>query len=98
MGRGNYISAGKVPRKGLAIARMAGHMLFIRARITNKFGRKLQEDKGLQFSFDADFQVESYLKYQGYSFVDRLMQIHIYILLEPWIISIYTKQIMATYL
>ena len=32
---------------------------------------KLQEDQGLQFSFDADFQVESYLKYQGYSFVDR---------------------------
>ena len=69
---GNYISAGKVPRKGLAIARMAGHISYLSEQgLQNKFGRKLQEDKGLQFSFDADFQVESYLKYQGYSFVDR---------------------------
>ena len=69
---GDYISAGKVPRKGLAIARMAGHISYLSEQgLQNKFGRKLQEDKGLQFSFDADFQVESYLKYQGYSFVDR---------------------------
>ena len=69
---GNYISAGKVPRKGLAIARMAGHISYLSEQgLQNKFVRKLQEDKGLQFSFDADFQVESYLKYQGYSFVDR---------------------------
>ncbi len=69
---GNYISSGKVPRKGLAIARMAGHISYLSEQgLQNKFGRKLQEDKGLQFSFDADFQVESYLKYQGYSFVDR---------------------------
>ena len=69
---GNYISAGKVPRKGLAIARMAGHISYLSEQgLQNKFGRKLQEDKGLRFSFDADFQVESYLKYQGYSFVDR---------------------------
>jgi len=69
---GNYISSGKVPRKGLAIARMAGHISYLSEQgLQNKFGRKLQEDRGLQFSFDADFQVESYLKYQGYSFVDR---------------------------
>ncbi len=69
---GNYITSGKVPRKGLAIARMAGHISYLSEQgLQNKFGRKLQEDKGLQFSFDADFQVESYLKYQGYSFVDR---------------------------
>ena len=69
---GNYISSGKVPRKGLAIARMAGHISYLSEQgLQNKFGRKLQEDQGLQFSFDADFQVESYLKYQGYSFVDR---------------------------
>ena len=69
---GNYITSGKVPRKGLAIARMAGHISYLSEQgLQNKFGRKLQEDQGLQFSFDADFQVESYLKYQGYSFVDR---------------------------
>ena len=69
---GNYISTGKIPRKGLAIARMAGHISYLSEKgLQNKFGRKLQEDKELQFSFDADFQVESYLKYQGYSFVDR---------------------------
>ena len=51
---------------------MAGHISYLSEQgLQNKFGRKLQEDKGLQFSFDADFQVESCLKYQGYSFVDR---------------------------
>ena len=61
---GNYISSGKVPRKGLAIARMAGHISYLSEQgLQNKFGRKLQEDQGLQFSFDADFQVESCLLY-----------------------------------
>jgi homoserine O-acetyltransferase/O-succinyltransferase len=69
---GNYISSGKVPRKGLAIARMAGHISYLSEQgLQNKFGRKLQEKGDLKFSFDADFEVESYLKYQGYSFVDR---------------------------
>jgi homoserine O-acetyltransferase len=69
---GNYFLKGKVPRKGLAVARMAGHISYLsETGLQNKFGRKLQEDGNLKFSFDADFQVESYLKYQGYSFVDR---------------------------
>ena len=97
---GNYISSGKVPRKGLAIARMAGHISYLSEQgLQNKFGRKLQEDKGLQFSFDADFQVESYLKYQGYSFVDRFdANSYLYITIEQWIILIYIKKIMVTYL
>ena len=69
---GNYFQTGKVPRNGLAVARMAGHISYLSEQgLQNKFGRKLQEGEGLKFSFDADFQVESYLKYQGYAFVDR---------------------------
>ena len=69
---GNYLESGKIPRKGLAIARMAGHISYLSEQgLQNKFGRKLQEKSDLKFSFDADFEVESYLKYQGYSFVDR---------------------------
>ena len=69
---GNYFLSGKIPRNGLAVARMAGHISYLSEQgLQNKFGRKLQEGEGLNFSFDADFQVESYLKYQGYAFVDR---------------------------
>ena len=69
---GNYLISGKIPRKGLAIARMAGHISYLSEQgLQNKFGRKLQEQTDVKFSFDADFEVESYLKYQGYSFVDR---------------------------
>jgi homoserine O-acetyltransferase len=69
---GNYFLSNKVPRKGLAVARMAGHISYLSEQgLQNKFGRKLQEGEGLKFSFDADFQVESYLKHQGYAFVDR---------------------------
>ncbi len=69
---GNYLTSGKVPRKGLAIARMAGHISYLSEQgLQNKFGRKLQKQTDVKFTFDADFEVESYLKYQGYSFVDR---------------------------
>jgi homoserine O-acetyltransferase len=69
---GNYLISGKVPRKGLAIARMAGHISYLSEQgLQNKFGRKLQKQTDVKFTFDADFEVESYLKYQGYSFVDR---------------------------
>jgi homoserine O-acetyltransferase len=69
---GNYLESGRIPRKGLAIARMAGHISYLSEQgLQNKFGRKLQKKSDLKFSFDADFEVESYLKYQGYSFVDR---------------------------
>ena len=70
--RAKRIVATAIPRKGLAIARMAGHISYLSEQgLQNKFGRKLQKKSDLKFSFDADFEVESYLKYQGYSFVDR---------------------------
>ena len=69
---GRYIEAGKVPRKGLAVARMAAHITYLsETALHNKFGRNLQDREDVTFGFDADFQVESYLRYQGYGFVDR---------------------------
>jgi homoserine O-acetyltransferase len=68
---------GKLPAKGLAVARMAAHITYLSEEgLTEKFGRSLQDrPDGTQgsksFGFDADFQVESYLRHQGLSFVDR---------------------------
>ena len=60
------------PDKGLAIARMAAHITYLsKIGLQEKFGRKLQEKDKLKFSFDADFQIESYLRHQGSVFVDR---------------------------
>jgi homoserine O-acetyltransferase len=59
------------PEKGLAVARMAAHITYLSEQaLQRKFGRELQS-KGLSFGFDADFQVESYLRHQGQAFVDR---------------------------
>ncbi|MBU3992730.1 MAG: homoserine O-acetyltransferase [Alphaproteobacteria bacterium] len=80
---GDYYSAGaegkggKGPEKGLAVARMAAHITYLsEAGMHEKFGRKLQvrpdgTPGSKTFGFDADFQVESYLRYQGLSFTDR---------------------------
>ena len=60
------------PDKGLAVARMAAHITYLSKKgLEEKFGRKLQDKGSLKFSFDADFQIESYLRYQGANFVDR---------------------------
>ena len=68
---GAYLNAGLRPEKGLAVARMAAHITYLsEAALQRKFGRELQRD-GLSWGFDADFQVESYLRHQGASFVDR---------------------------
>jgi homoserine O-acetyltransferase len=73
---GAYYGA-EPPAAGLAVARMAAHITYLsEAGLTEKFGRKLQArpDKpngAKTFGFDADFQVESYLRHQGLSFVDR---------------------------
>ena len=62
----------KGPEKGLAVARMAAHITYLsEAGLTDKFGRNLQDREAKTFGFDADFQVESYLRYQGLSFTDR---------------------------
>jgi homoserine O-acetyltransferase/O-succinyltransferase len=68
---GSYEAAGVRPEKGLAVARMAAHITYLsEPALQRKFGRELQRD-GLSWGFDADFQVESYLRHQGASFVDR---------------------------
>ncbi|HVI32349.1 homoserine O-acetyltransferase MetX [Phenylobacterium sp.] len=68
---GAYQSEGVSPSKGLAVARMAAHITYLsEAALQRKFGRELRKD-GLSWGFDADFQVESYLRHQGASFVDR---------------------------
>lgn len=69
---GNYHAHGKVPKNGLGVARMAAHITYLSEdALHSKFGRNLQAGSALTFSFDADFQVESYLRHQGSTFVDR---------------------------
>jgi homoserine O-acetyltransferase len=69
---GDYYGDGDVPAAGLAVARMAAHITYIsEAGLTEKFGRRLQSRDAKTFGFDADFQVESYLRHQGISFVER---------------------------
>ena len=69
---GNYAALGRSPRKGLAVARMAAHITYLSEEaLHRKFGRQLQDRTKLTFGFDADFQIESYLRHQGISFVDR---------------------------
>src|ERR1700736_4291288 len=69
---GRYGDAGTSPRKGLAVSRMAAHITYLsEAALHRKFGRNLQDRDRPTFGFDADFQIESYLRYQGSAFVDR---------------------------
>ncbi len=70
--KGRYFENDNRPHAGLSVARMAAHITYMSERsLTSKFGRNLQDREKLTFGFDADFQVESYLRYQGISFVDR---------------------------
>ena len=69
---GRYLEEGTTPAKGLAVARMAAHITYLSDEaLHRKFGRNLQNREKVTFGFDADFQVESYLRHQGISFVDR---------------------------
>jgi len=68
---GSY-SAGSKPDRGLAVARMIGHITYLSDEsMRQKFGRRLQDKSDFSFDFDIDFQVESYLRYQGNKFVNR---------------------------
>jgi homoserine O-acetyltransferase len=68
---GHYYEHNTVPSRGLKIARMLGHITYLSDdAMRAKFGRELREGK-INFGFDVEFQVESYLRYQGESFVDR---------------------------
>jgi homoserine O-acetyltransferase len=63
---------GQRPDMGLAVARMIGHITYLSDEsMWHKFGRRLQDRADFSFNFDADFQVESYLRYQGHKFVER---------------------------
>ncbi len=69
---GRYLAEGANPRRGLAVARMAAHITYLSdAALHRKFGRRFQDRATATFSFDADFEVESYLRHQGSSFVER---------------------------
>jgi homoserine O-acetyltransferase len=69
---GRYLIEGTNPHRGLAVARMGAHITYMSdAALHRKFGRRFQDRSNPTFSFDADFEVESYLRYQGSSFVER---------------------------
>ena len=70
--KGNYLKEGVNPKGGLSVARMAAHITYLsETALHRKFGRKLQARDAVSFGFDADFQVESYLRHQGSTFVER---------------------------
>ena len=69
---GNYFEKESIPERGLSVARMIAHITYLSEdAMHRKFGRKLQSRDIISFGFDADFQIESYLRYQGRSFVER---------------------------
>jgi homoserine O-acetyltransferase len=70
--RGRYQDEGVRPSKGLAVARMGAHITYLsEVALHRKFGRNFQDRQAPTFSFDADFQIESYLRHQGMAFVER---------------------------
>ncbi|WP_279626406.1 homoserine O-acetyltransferase MetX [Polycladidibacter hongkongensis] len=69
---GKYLEQDLRPTKGLSVARMAAHITYMSDEsLHNKFGRNLQDRSKVTFGFEADFQIESYLRHQGMTFVDR---------------------------
>ena len=70
--KGEYLKKNIKPRRGLSVARMIAHITYLsESALSRKFGRNLQKGKALSYAFDIDFQIESYLKHQGFSFVER---------------------------
>ena len=70
--RNGEYEAGREPDGGLCVARMLGHLSFLSdAAFTAKFGRRLQGKTRFDYGFETEFQVESYLKYQGDKFTRR---------------------------
>ena len=78
---GAYQQHGARPRKGLAVARMAAHITYLsETALQRKFGRNLQDRDAVTYGFEADFQIESYLRHQGMTFVERFdANIYLYI-------------------
>ena len=70
--KGTYLQKKIIPERGLSVARMIAHITYLSDNAMHrKFGRKLQSRDIISFGFDADFQIESYLRHQGRSFVER---------------------------
>ena len=70
--QGAYYGTGQSPDAGLSVARMAAHITYLsEASMHEKFGRRLQDRSEKTFGFDADFQIESYLRHQGVTFTTR---------------------------
>lgn len=68
---GDYCSHNVVPRRGLRLARMLGHITYLSDdSMAEKFGRELRNG-ALGFGFDVEFEIESYLRYQGDKFADQ---------------------------
>ena len=62
---GRYLDKNKYPKQGLKLARMVGHITYLSEEaMRSKFGRELKKEK-LNFGYDAEFEIESYLRYQG---------------------------------
>jgi len=69
--KGDYYGK-ELPAQGMAVSRMIGHITYMSERsMEEKFGRKLQDKEKLSYDFSHDFEVESYLRYRGASFVQR---------------------------
>ena len=67
---GNYLAQGTAPKRGLRVARMIGHITYLSDdEMASKFGRQLKNGK-LNYTFDSEFQIESYLRHQGNKFAD----------------------------
>ncbi|MBL8471728.1 MAG: homoserine O-acetyltransferase [Rhodocyclaceae bacterium] len=77
---GHYYEHRAVPRRGLRLARMVGHITYLSDnQMDEKFGRRLRDGKR-QFSYEVDFEVESYLRYQGDKFA-RYFDANTYLLI-----------------
>ena len=69
---GDYLEHNVIPEKGLSVARMLAHITYLSEEAMHqKFGRRLREKERYGYDFSLDFEVESYLRYQGTSFVQR---------------------------
>lgn len=69
---GHFIEQQTIPKKGLALARMLGHLTYLSDDMMGeKFGRELRQGK-INYNYDVEFQVESYLRYQGEKFATKL--------------------------
>lgn len=70
--QGHYYTSGSYPEQGLSLARMIGHITYLsNDSMREKFGRRLQDKDQFSYSFETEFQVESYLKHQGFTFTKR---------------------------